>query len=70
MLWDDPFGLEIGPILRGGVRMAWVARLAGRHWTAGFTRRGKRVRLISVRRARQDEVGRYEQNDRSRDGQP
>jgi uncharacterized protein len=60
-LWDDPMGLEIGPFLRDEVRLGWVALRDGRHWTAIFTRRGGRVRLISVRRARKDEVRRYEQ---------
>ncbi len=60
-LWDDPMGLEIGPFLRGEVRLGWVAKWDGRHWTAIFTRRGRRIRLISARRARKDEVTRYEQ---------
>ncbi len=63
-LWDDPRGLEIGPFLRGEVRLGWVAMLDGAYWAAIFTRRGRRVRLISVRCARKDEVRRYEQTDR------
>jgi uncharacterized protein len=63
-LWDDPLGLEIGPFLRGEVRLGRVAKLDGRCWTAIFTRREKRIRLISVRRARTDEVTRYEQTNR------
>jgi uncharacterized protein len=63
-LWDDPMGLEIGPFLRQEVRLGWVAVLEGQHWTAIFTRRDGRVRLISVRRARKDEVRRYEQTNR------
>jgi uncharacterized DUF497 family protein len=61
MLWADHAGLEIGPYLRGEVRLGRVAKMDGKHWTAIFTRRGQRVRLISVRRARKDEVARYEQ---------
>jgi uncharacterized protein len=62
-LWHDPLGLEIGPFLRSEVRLGWVAMRDGRHWTAIFTRRGAKVRLISVRRARRNEVSRYEQTD-------
>ena len=60
-LWRDPFGLEVGPFLRGEVRLGWIAKVEGRYYTAIFTRRGQRIRLISVRRARKDEVRRYEQ---------
>ena len=63
-LWDDPMGLEIGPFQHPEVRLGWVARLDGRIWTAIFTRRGGRIRLISARRARKDEVTRYEQTNR------
>ncbi len=63
-LWSDARGLEVGPFMRGEVRFGRVARLGNDHWTAIFTRRGRRVRLISVRRARKDEVRRYEQTDR------
>ena len=63
-LWDDPIGLEIGPFQHPEVRLGWVAHLDGRVWTAIFTRRGGRIRLISARRARKDEVTRYEQTNR------
>jgi uncharacterized DUF497 family protein len=61
ILWHDPFGLEVGPFLRGEVRLGRIAKMEGRCYIAIFTRRGKRIRLISVRRARKDEVRRYEQ---------
>ena len=65
ILWHDPFGLEVGPFLRGEVHLGWIAKMEGRCYIAIFiaifTRRGKRIRLISVRRARKDEVRRYEQ---------
>ena len=37
-----------------------VAMLGSRHWSAVFTLRGENIRLISVRRARKDEVHSYE----------
>jgi uncharacterized protein len=60
-LWDDPKALEVGPFERGETRLGLVALRDGLHWTAIYTRRSNRVRLISVRRARKDEVRRYEQ---------
>lgn len=40
----------------------WVAIgvIDGRHWSAVYTLRGGRIRLISVRRARREEVAIYE----------
>jgi uncharacterized DUF497 family protein len=40
----------------------WLAigRIGKRHWTAIFTLRGAAIRLISVRRARREEIDVYE----------
>lgn len=43
-------------------RFLAIGRIGGRVWTAVFTWRGERVRIISVRRARKDEVERYEED--------
>ena len=37
-----------------------VGQLAGKHWSAVVTYREQRVRIISVRRARKEEVAIYE----------
>ena len=37
-----------------------IGRIGSRHWTAVITRRGDRVRLISVRRSRVKGIARYE----------
>jgi len=37
-----------------------VGLIAGRHWSAVITYRGEAIRLISVRRARAEEVALYE----------
>ena len=34
--------------------------ISGKHWSAIFTRRDGKLRLISVRRARDEEIARYE----------
>jgi hypothetical protein len=44
------------------VRYLVIGRIADRHWTAIITRRGDAIRIISVRRARKEEVGYYESN--------
>lgn len=41
-------------------RFLAVGLIAGKHWSAIFTRRHGRIRLISVRRARIEEVNAYE----------
>jgi uncharacterized DUF497 family protein len=41
-------------------RFLAIGLLEGRHWSAIFTRRRGRIRLISVRRARNEEVNAYE----------
>lgn len=37
-----------------------IGRIDDRHWSAVFTKRGDRIRLISVRRSRPVEIKRYE----------
>ena len=59
-LWDDPWLLETPARTVGEPRFLAIGRIGERHWSAIFTRRGDRIRLISVRRARKEEVERYE----------
>lgn len=46
--------------LAGELRFLAVGRIDGKHWTAICTFRGTSVRIISVRRARQEEVAYYD----------
>ena len=41
-------------------RFLAIGRIAGKHWTAICTLRGEAIRIISVRRARKEEVDYYE----------
>ncbi len=41
-------------------RFVVVGMISGRHWSAVVTYRGEKIRLISVRRARVEEVAIYE----------
>lgn len=61
-LWSDP-GLVILPSrFADEPRYLAIGKLKSRHWTAIFTERADRVRLISVRRSRKEEKQLYERN--------
>lgn len=59
-LWDDPdaYAVPVQSVLEP--RWAMVAMQADRHWCMIFTLRGSNIRIISVRRARMNEVEAYE----------
>ena len=59
-LWDDPMLLEIPARTDDEPRYLVVGLINGRHWSAVITYREANIRLISVRRARADEVALYE----------
>lgn len=59
-LWKDPYLLEIRAKSRDENRFLLIGRIDDKHWSAVVTYRGKRIRLISVRRSRKQEVGLYE----------
>ncbi len=59
-LWSDDRILEIQARVDDEPRFLIVGRIAGVHWSAIITYRGSRIRLISVRRSRPEEVALYE----------
>ncbi len=59
-LWDDPRLLEAPALISDEPRFLAVGQIGGKHWTAVFTYREDRIRIISVRRSRREEVERYE----------
>lgn len=59
-LWNDPMLLEIPAKTEDEPRYLVVGSIEGTHWSAVITYRGANVRLISVRRARTEEVALYE----------
>jgi uncharacterized DUF497 family protein len=64
-LWKDGGLVEVPSEDQREPRWLAIAQFAGRYWTAIFARRGDAVRLISVRRSRDKEIERYEdENDR------
>jgi len=59
-LWDDPLLLEIPAKTEDEPRYLVIGLIEGKHWSAVITYRESAVRLISVRRARTEEVTLYE----------
>lgn len=59
-LWLDSDLLEIPARTSDELRYLVIGRMDGKHWSAVITYRGDRVRIISVRRARTEEVALYE----------
>lgn len=59
-LWNDPMLLEIPAKTEDEPRYLMLGLIDGKHWAAVVTYRGSHVRLISVRRARKEEVAIYE----------
>jgi uncharacterized DUF497 family protein len=59
-LWEDPDRLEISARTEEEPRYMTIGTIGDAVWSAVFTYRGERVRIISVRRARESEVRAYE----------
>ena len=59
-LWNDPMLLEIPAKIDDEPRYLVIGSIDGTHWSAVITYRLANVRLISVRRARTEEVALYE----------
>jgi uncharacterized protein len=59
-LWHDPMLLQIPANTQDEPRFLMIGLIDGRHWSAVITYRGSHIRLISVRRARTEEVTYYE----------
>ena len=60
VLWSDPMLLEIPANTDDEPRYVVIGLMSGKHWSAVVTYRGANIRLISVRRARLEEIGLYE----------
>ena len=58
--WNDPMLLEISAKTDDEPRYLAIGLIDGKHWSAVITYRAAKVRVISVRRARTEEVALYE----------
>ena len=59
LLWDDEKRLVVPARSSTEPREALIAALDGVYWTAVYTLRGEAIRLISVRRSRNEEIENY-----------
>ena len=66
-LWDDEDWLEIPARTEDEPKSVLIAALGQKLWSAFFTYRKGRIRLISVRRARKEEKELYYESEESRE---
>jgi uncharacterized protein len=59
-LWQDVARVEIPARTTDEPRWLVIGRIDGRHWSVVVTYRQGRVRIISARRSRKEEVALYE----------
>ena len=62
-LWADPGVVEIPARTSDEPRWLLIGKIDEKHWSAIITRRAENIRLISVRRSRDEEVALYESED-------
>ncbi|HXC43024.1 MAG TPA: BrnT family toxin [Candidatus Dormibacteraeota bacterium] len=62
-LWADPGLVEIPARTSDEPRWLLIGQIGENHCSAVLTRRGENIRLISVRRSRDEEVRIYESED-------
>jgi len=59
-LWDDPDLIEIPVKAVDEPRFLVIGRIGEKYWSGIFSYRGDKVRIISVRRSRKEEIQLYE----------
>lgn len=59
-LWDDSDLIEIPARTSGEPRFLVIGKISGEHWSAVITYRREKIRIISVRRSRKEEIDIYE----------
>jgi uncharacterized protein len=59
-LWEDRDRLLVPARTRDEARFMLISKIDQKHWSVIFTYRGETIRIISARRAREEEVNAYE----------
>ena len=59
-LWDDTELIEIPVKTIDEPRFLVIGKISGKNWSVIITYRGEKIRIISVRRSRKEEVDIYE----------
>ncbi len=59
-LWDYPDLIEVPVRTSDEPRYLVIGRISGKHWSGVVTYRNEKIRIMSVRRSRKEEVDLYE----------
>ena len=59
-LWNDPDRVEIPAVTIDEPRFIVIGKISDTHWSTIITYRGEKIRIISVRRSRREEIEIYE----------
>jgi len=59
-LWDDPDIIEIPVKVSDESRFLVIGKISEKHWSGVITYRTEKIRIISIRRSRKEEVDLYE----------
>ena len=59
-LWDDADFIEIPVKTSDEPRFTVTGKISGKYWSGVITYRNEKIRIISVRRSRKEEVDIYE----------
>ena len=59
-LWDDPDFIEIPVKDSDEPRVLVIGKISGKYWSGIISYRTEKIRIISVRRSRKEEVDIYE----------
>jgi uncharacterized DUF497 family protein len=59
-LWEDPDRIEIPVKTVDEPRFIVIGTISDKHWSSIVTYRGEKIRIISVRRSRREEIELYE----------
>jgi uncharacterized DUF497 family protein len=59
-LWNDPDRIEIPAKTIDEQRFLLIGKISDKSWSCIFTHRGEKVRIISARRSRKEEIDIYE----------
>jgi uncharacterized DUF497 family protein len=59
-LWNDPDRIEIPAVTIDEPRFILIGKISDTHWSTIITYRAEKIRIISVRRSRREEIEIYE----------
>jgi uncharacterized DUF497 family protein len=60
LIWDDPERIEIPAKTEDEPRYVVIGKIGEKHWSVIITYRENKIRIISARRSRKEEIEIYE----------